>query len=221
MGKYLDIFLGLPKTFIMNFHYFDFKIAIHFPILVGRRVKIDSLGDKGAVICKHPTFGIIRLGLSSGSYDLGKNNITRWSLQKGGRIKVDEGQILINQGTGVYVGSQALLDFKGKFFCNANCLISANCSISFGEDTLIGWNCNIIDGDGHRIIYCNNEQRKVKRDIVIGNHVWIGSGTTILKGVQIGNDSVIAMNSHITKSFGDKQLVAGNKIVRNDITWEH
>lgn len=221
MGKVWDFLGGLPQTLIMNFYYFDLRTALHFPILVGRGVKISSLGDRNSIICANPVFGIMRIGLSSGSYDLGRKEVTRWSVQKGGRLKLGTGRVLINRGTGIYIGSGATIEFKGEFFCNANCLLSANRGISFGDDTLIGWNCNIIDGDGHRIIYCDAEPKERIRNIVIDEHVWIGSGSTILKGVNIGKNSVIAMNSHVTKSFGEGQLIIGNKSVRSNITWEH
>lgn len=55
-----------------------------------------------------------------------------------------------------------------------------------------------------------------KGDVVIGNDVWIGWGTTILSGVTIGNGAVIAAKAIVTKNVPPYAIVAGNpaKIVK-------
>jgi len=49
-----------------------------------------------------------------------------------------------------------------------------------------------------------------KGQILIGNDVWIGRGTTILGGVTIGNGAVISANSHIIKDVPPYAIVGGN-----------
>jgi maltose O-acetyltransferase len=46
-------------------------------------------------------------------------------------------------------------------------------------------------------------------DIIIGDDVWIGMDCTILGGVSIGNGSVVAAGSVVTKSIPDNVLVGG------------
>ena len=55
-----------------------------------------------------------------------------------------------------------------------------------------------------------------KGAIQIGNDVWIGTGSTILTGVTIGDGAIIAANSVVTKDVPDWTIVAGNpaKIIR-------
>ena len=48
-----------------------------------------------------------------------------------------------------------------------------------------------------------------KGDVVIGNDVWIGYGSTILSGVEIGDGAVIASGSVVTKSIPAYTIVAG------------
>ena len=59
-------------------------------------------------------------------------------------------------------------------------------------------------------------QNKVDKGIVVGNDVVIGMNSVILKGVHIGNRSIVAANSLVTKDVPDDCIVGGNpaKIIR-------
>lgn len=52
-------------------------------------------------------------------------------------------------------------------------------------------------------------QLKSKGEIVIGNNVWIGDKATILSGVNIGDNVIIAANSVVTKSVPSNCIIAG------------
>lgn len=54
------------------------------------------------------------------------------------------------------------------------------------------------------------------KPVVIGDDVWIGTGSIILPGVNIGNGSVISAGSVVTKSVPEMCLVGGNpaKVIR-------
>jgi len=47
-------------------------------------------------------------------------------------------------------------------------------------------------------------------NVVIGNDVWIGTGTTIMSGVTIGNGAVICANSHVVSDVADYAVAGGN-----------
>ena len=55
------------------------------------------------------------------------------------------------------------------------------------------------------------------------NHVWIGMNATVLKGVTIGEGSIVAAGAIVTKDVPDHCLVAGvpAKIIRRDVRWEN
>lgn len=98
-----------------------------------------------------------------------------------------------------------------------------------GDNLTIGNNCMSSDNvqiwsDGHSII--DNNTKKVLNaepaNIIIGNHVWLNQGVRILKKAQIQDDSIVGMNSIVTKSFTDKNVILAGvpaKIVKRDINW--
>ena len=89
-------------------------------------------------------------------------------------------------------------------------VISARHEISIGHRCAISWNCTIIDDDMHEILYAeNSSERKGNRFVKIGDHVWIGASTIVLKGVTIGENSVVAAGSIVTQDVPPCTLVAG------------
>lgn len=92
--------------------------------------------------------------------------------------------------------------------------IVAVSGIEIGENTLVGVNSNIWDTDFHPINPIKRLQQKSILDaltlpVKIGRNVWIGANTTILKGVQIDDNSVIGSNSLVNKNVGKNELFAG------------
>ena len=62
----------------------------------------------------------------------------------------------------------------------------------------------------------NDKTFKLKGDIIIGNDVWIGQGSSILPGVKIGNGAIIGYNSVVSKDIPSYAIAAGNpcKIIK-------
>lgn len=100
----------------------------------------------------------------------------------------------------------------------SNSTICAAMEICIGSGSIIGVNCSIYDTDFHSINYL---ERKTKPDkgikmspIHIGNDVFIGANCIILKGVTIGDRSVIAAGAVVTKNVPKDQLWGGNPAVK-------
>ena len=116
---------------------------------------------------------------------------------------------------------------NGGYMTVGNCLINNKCSIMCRKQVSIGNNTDIAAGvliqdyDGHVLL--PNTRETSALPISIGNNVWIGANSIILKGVTIGDGAVVAAGSIVTKDVPPRCLAGGvpAKIIREDIEWEH
>ncbi|MBN1437604.1 MAG: acyltransferase [Sedimentisphaerales bacterium] len=86
--------------------------------------------------------------------------------------------------------------------------INANQEITLGDRTGIGNSTMISDGDFHPIIE-NGKVQQMTAPVHIGDHIWVGAHCIILKGVTIGNDTMIGAGSLVTKDIPDHVVAFG------------
>ena len=93
--------------------------------------------------------------------------------------------------------------------------ISVAKQVTIGNSVLIGPNCTIMDSDDHPI----DPVRRLMREsvnvhevkpVTIGNNVWLGAYCAILKGVTIGDNSIIAAHSVVVRDVVPNCIYAGN-----------
>ena len=95
--------------------------------------------------------------------------------------------------------------------------------IRIGNDCMFSEQIFITISDMHTIF--DNDTKEVinkPQNIYIGNHVWLGLRTSVLKGARLSDYSVAGTGSIITKSFAESNvIIAGNpaKIIRHNINW--
>lgn len=95
-------------------------------------------------------------------------------------------------------------------------------SIILGEDCLLSSDIDIRSGDSHSIIALNSKKRiNFAEDVRIKDHVWIGAHVRIIKGVTIGNDSIIGTGAVVSHDIPSNCVAAGipAKVIRKGITW--
>ena len=93
------------------------------------------------------------------------------------------------------------------------CSIAANVTIYLGGNHRTDWVSTYPFGHIHLDVFNNFNglgHPSTKGNVIIGNDVWIGENVTIMSGVQIGDGSVIANNSHVVKDIEPYTLVGGN-----------
>ncbi len=103
-----------------------------------------------------------------------------------------------------------------------NTTIICNKNIMINDDCLLSWDILLMDTDFHKILNSDNTIINKEKPIHIGKHVWIGCRTTILKGVSIANNNVIAANSTITKSISTENCIIGRntEMLKTGIQWK-
>jgi acetyltransferase-like isoleucine patch superfamily enzyme len=97
----------------------------------------------------------------------------------------------------------------------SNTTIVATKEISIGNRVMIGGGVTIVDSDFHSMNADNwftlkDETEMISLPVKIGNNVFIGMDSIILKGVSIGNNVRIAAASVVTQSIPDNQIWGGN-----------
>lgn len=207
--------LGLINTVRINWHYFGWKGLIHPYIICSRNVKLLKL--RGNIILKKKCTGIVWLGF--GSVGIVDAKYERAIFENAGTI-IFEGDAWIGKGSRLIVSGEVV--FGTGLTITANSDIICSKKMTFGKNTLISWDCLFQDCDFHSIYYSASGQLlNPDKEITIGDHVWIGCRSTILKGCVIPNDSVIAAGSIVTKElYSDHTIYVGNCAKKNDISWE-
>jgi acetyltransferase-like isoleucine patch superfamily enzyme len=145
---------------------------------------------------------------------------------------LENAELILEQNTIILSGSYIIGSHNTKIeigknsYLSQEVIINSRHSIQIGKNVLIGHQVIMMDYDAHTIIYHdsqqqNNQSDRVKR-IIIGDNVWIGARVTILKGVTIGDGSIIGANSCVISDIPPNTIAVGNpaKIVRNTISWQ-
>jgi acetyltransferase-like isoleucine patch superfamily enzyme len=102
------------------------------------------------------------------------------------------------------------LDLGERVFINQNCTFLDYAGITLGARVMVAPRVTFITV-GHPV---DTEDRRIwltGGPIDVGENVWIGAGATILPGVTIGRDSVVAAGSVVTEDVPERSLVTGGR----------
>lgn len=213
--RYVLFLRGLPKTILFNFYYFPFQVAIKLPVLVSHRVWLMDMSGKcelGVV-----RFGIVKIGFGEvGIFDRERSR-SIWQVH--GLVKF-KGSAQLGHGSRLSVHGE--LQLGDGFIMTAESAIVAHEKISIGDGVIVSWDVLLMDTDVHEIIDMSGRRLNNNRQILIGNKVWIGCRSLILKGVQIADGVIIAAGSTVSKSLTQSRTVVGGaptKVLREDVQW--
>lgn len=210
--------LSLIKTLRFNLRYFPFSEAMRFPVLLSRKVSFIHLS--GQVKLEGPIkTGMIRLGFKTiGIFDYSYSR-TLWDVY--GTV-VFKGEACVGQGVRICTGQSGTLTVGQRFSVTAESTIIAYDSVQIGDDCLISWDVLIMDTDFHQIKSQQGEVLNAPCPVLIGNNVWIGCRSLILKGSCIPDASIVGASSMVNCEISEKSaLYAGLpvKMIRKDVTW--
>lgn len=154
------------------------------------------------VVGKHVRLNVPVRGEGEGALIIGNGNLFGYRTA----ARLGTGEILLQArqlGATITIG-------EANWFSN-NVSIVANQQISIGDRCAIGDLASIYDCDFHEINPATRyHSTGLTKPVIIGNNVWLGSRVIVLKGVTIGDNSVIAAGSVVTKPIPANCIAAGN-----------
>jgi acetyltransferase-like isoleucine patch superfamily enzyme len=125
-----------------------------------------------------------------------KLHLGRWSwVGHGTKIRAHEGEVRI--------GAKTVL--------GQECTISSFQHVSIGRECIVADRVMLIDFD-HGVVEVERpirEQGIYKRDVRVGNNVWMGYGACVLRGVTIGDNAIVGTNSVVTRDVPANAVVGG------------
>ncbi|SHE77501.1 transferase hexapeptide (six repeat-containing protein) [Bacteroides luti] len=113
---------------------------------------------------------------------------------------------------GVYTPCMfSTLSTEGVIEVGRNCgfsgtVVAGAVHVKLGNNVRCGANTLITDSDWH----CDDYRAGVNAGVVIDDNVWLGYGVKVLKGVHIGENSLIGAGSIVTKDVPANVVAAGN-----------
>ena len=127
--------------------------------------------------------------------------------------KVDDSFLLIPP---FYATGGADTRIGRNVFVNQNCTFYDLGGLDIGDDVMIGPNVSLITS-GHPIEPSRRRAFTIAKPIVIERNVWVATGATIIGGVTVGENSVVAAGSVVTKNVPPNTLVGGNpaRVIRS------
>ena len=102
--------------------------------------------------------------------------------------------------------------------CNYFCHDEPNTIVKIGNDCMFSFGITMWPSDGHTILDSNGNCINKGEDIFIGNHVWVGMNSTLLKGSFIPENSVVGACSVFTKNSNlDENFKTGGEGVASPL----
>lgn len=193
--------IGHPKRFLSEHSLTAFS---KFSVKKGNLFKSDH-----SIIRKSK---IIITGQNN-SLELGKADVFNSTITVSGvnnRVLIHDGVRIYNtnitikkaKGSHIEIGKDTHLG-GGTVVCAGN-----NNSIEIGERCMIAEDVEIWNSDTHFVTISGNDLKN-SEPISIHNHVWLGKGVTVLKGVTIGENAIVGMKSLVSHDIHPRTVNAG------------
>jgi len=169
---------------MLNRHYAQLLVRYAWlKLRFGRRLQTDGI----CFVCSG-----VQLEIGRGA----TLRIGRWAwIGNGSKIRVHEGEVSI--GAKTVMGQE--------------CTISAYQHVEIGRECIVADRVMLIDFD-HGAVEVERPIRLqgiYKRDVRVGHNVWIGYGACILRGVSVGDNSIVGTSAVVTQDVPENAVVAG------------
>ncbi|NNE19169.1 MAG: acyltransferase [Myxococcales bacterium] len=175
--------------------------------LHGTRIEIRGNHN---VIRFHPTCKLVNVSFQLLGDDL--------RVELGERVKISRwGEfLLMGRDAEIRLGHHTTVE-------SARFVAHGGTTLEVGPDCMFAYDVEVRTSDEHSILDAQSDERiNPDASVRIGEHVWFGARSVVLKGVRIGNDSVIATGSIVSRDLG-AAVVAGGipaEEIRDGVTWD-
>ncbi len=175
--------------------------------LHGTRIEIHGNNN---VIRFHPTCKLVNVSFRLLGDDL--------RVELGEKVKVSRwGEfLLMGRDAEIRLGHHTTVE-------SARFIAHGGTALDVGPDCMFAYDVEVRTSDEHSILDAGSGERiNPDGSVRIGEHVWFGARSVVLKGVSIGNDSVIATGSIVSRDVG-AGVVAGGipaKEIRDGVIWD-
>lgn len=123
-------------------------------------------------------------------------------------LENDRNQVIIGRHTDLYGPTSAA--------------VIEGTTLKIGDDCMFSGDLHIRTGDSHSVVNMEGKRINPSKDIVIGDHVWIGTKVTCLKGVHVPENCIVAATTTLCGRYDQKNaVIAGvpGKIVKTGVNW--
>ena len=181
-------------------------------IVVGRRFRV---------------MGVNHIHIRQGRLMLGTNFYGFADTRMGGLIRVRgrlevDGIVMLAQGNRWYIGPKAVVTIGHQSYFSPMTKVMIFSGLTVGRGCNIAWDCQFLDDDQHVLTLPGVEPPPSSAPIEIGDHVWIASRATILKGTRIGDGCVVASGAIVRGDFSETGCLIGGtpaKVIRRGVVW--
>lgn len=119
-------------------------------------------------------------------------------------------------------GGSIAIGSRTKFLGKTHLAVIEGTSITIGEDCLFSSDIQLRTGDSHSVLDLQGRRINESRDIVLGDHVWVGTKAFLNKGTKVASHSIVGACAMVTKAFDEPNCALAGvpaRIVKRDVDW--
>lgn len=207
-------------NFYRKIRFFQYIYLNYFCKNVIRTDRSRVIPYRGAVLDLEPDS---RIYLGGGDMELGCDRMKGSKAETLVRLRRNaiwssKGGCRISYGTTVEVLCNVLLDTQFFTMNSGSVMITAK-EIRLGHDVMIGRGVVIYDSDHHAVRNHRGEIHNPDAPVIIGDHVWLATNVTVLKGTAIGSGSMAAAGTVVRGMIPPDSICRADGIRSNYGTW--
>lgn len=171
--------------------------------------RIEIRGNRNRVRI-HPSCKLVNVSIRLLGDDL--------RLELGERVKVSQRAefLLMGEDAEIRLGRHCTVE-------SARFIAHSGTELEVGPDCMFAYDIEVRTSDEHSILDAKSGERiNPDKSVRIGEHVWFGARSVVVKGVSIGDNSVIATGSIVSRDVGTGVVAAGipAREIRDGVTWD-